>query len=293
MWKTVWQLLKSGTYSYQGLSNSIARYTLKGAENPKTCTWIFRAALFILAPKWKQAKRPSTDERINKMWYVRATEYYLAKKKRNEVRTCYNVEELGKHWAKRKSQVYQGHTLCDSIHMKCAAWANLERQKGDVWLPGAVGRRGNWEWLLAGPGFHSEVMETLSNCVMVIAAQSCEHTKKVTSLYTLKRLSLCYVKFYIMWKFYIIWTISQFLKNPTGLVLSHFLYSYRTWPKFKGIVLKLKDTINSKSSSSPGVVYHVTFCSPVNPLGHTQSSQNQRGKIRSLWIIFSSVLYLF
>lgn len=38
---------------------------------------MFRAALFITAKKWKRLKCTSTDEQINKMWYIHTTEYYL------------------------------------------------------------------------------------------------------------------------------------------------------------------------------------------------------------------------
>ena len=30
----------------------------------------FIAALFTIAKKWKQANYPSTDEWVNKMWYI-------------------------------------------------------------------------------------------------------------------------------------------------------------------------------------------------------------------------------
>ena len=36
------------------------------------------AAVFTIARTWKQPKRPSTDERIKKMWYIYTMEYYSA-----------------------------------------------------------------------------------------------------------------------------------------------------------------------------------------------------------------------
>ena len=36
----------------------------------------FIAALFTIAKTWKQPKCPSIDERIKKMWYIYAMEYY-------------------------------------------------------------------------------------------------------------------------------------------------------------------------------------------------------------------------
>ena len=44
---------------------------------------MFTAALFTIARIWKQPKRPSTDERIKKMWHIYIMEYYSAIK-RNE-----------------------------------------------------------------------------------------------------------------------------------------------------------------------------------------------------------------
>lgn len=39
----------------------------------KTCAWKFIAALFVIAPNWKQLKR-SSSEWINKLWYANSME---------------------------------------------------------------------------------------------------------------------------------------------------------------------------------------------------------------------------
>ena len=41
---------------------------------------MFTAALFTVAKMWKQAKCPSTEERIKKMWYMYTMEYYSVMK---------------------------------------------------------------------------------------------------------------------------------------------------------------------------------------------------------------------
>jgi hypothetical protein len=43
--------------------------------NKKTCSTMFIAALFIIARSWIE---PSTEERIQKMWYIYTMEYYSA-----------------------------------------------------------------------------------------------------------------------------------------------------------------------------------------------------------------------
>ena len=42
---------------------------------------MFTAALFTIAKTWKQTKCPSTDEWINKKWYIHTMEYYSPIKK--------------------------------------------------------------------------------------------------------------------------------------------------------------------------------------------------------------------
>lgn len=39
---------------------------------------LFIAALFLLAPKWKQLTWPLADEWINQMWYIHTMGYHLA-----------------------------------------------------------------------------------------------------------------------------------------------------------------------------------------------------------------------
>ena len=46
-----------------------------------TCSTMFIAALFIIARSWKEPRFPSTEEWIQKMWYIYTMEYYSAIKK--------------------------------------------------------------------------------------------------------------------------------------------------------------------------------------------------------------------
>ena len=51
-------------------------YPEKTIIQKDTCTPIFIAALFTIARTWEQPKCPSTEEWIQKMWYIYRTEYY-------------------------------------------------------------------------------------------------------------------------------------------------------------------------------------------------------------------------
>ena len=43
-----------------------------------TCSTMFIAALFIIVGSWKDPRCPSTEEWIQKMWYIYTMEYYTA-----------------------------------------------------------------------------------------------------------------------------------------------------------------------------------------------------------------------
>jgi hypothetical protein len=43
--------------------------------NKDTCSTMFIAALFIIARSWKEPRCPSTEEWIQKMWYIYTKEY--------------------------------------------------------------------------------------------------------------------------------------------------------------------------------------------------------------------------
>ena len=53
------------------------------ASKKHTCSTMFIAALFLIARSWKEPRCPSTEEWIQKMWYIYIMEYYSAIKKMN------------------------------------------------------------------------------------------------------------------------------------------------------------------------------------------------------------------
>ena len=46
--------------------------------NKDTCSTVFIAALYIIARSWKEPRYPTSEEWIQKMWYIYTTEYYSA-----------------------------------------------------------------------------------------------------------------------------------------------------------------------------------------------------------------------
>ena len=58
------------------------------------------------------------DEWINKMWYIHTVEYYSTFKKEGNSATCYNMDDPGGHYAKRKKPITKGQILHDSTYMR-------------------------------------------------------------------------------------------------------------------------------------------------------------------------------
>jgi hypothetical protein len=70
-------------YTFTGISSNTAPLLGIYPEdaptgNKDTCSTMFIAALFIIARSWKEARCPSTEEWIQKMWYIYTMEYYAA-----------------------------------------------------------------------------------------------------------------------------------------------------------------------------------------------------------------------
>ena len=64
------------------LSNTTSRNIPEETKTEKdTCTPTLTAALFTIAVTWKQARGPSTDEWIKKVWYIYRVEHYSAIKR--------------------------------------------------------------------------------------------------------------------------------------------------------------------------------------------------------------------
>jgi hypothetical protein len=79
LWKSVWQFLrKLDIVRLEDpaipLLGIYPEYVPTG--NKDTCSTMFIAALSIIARSWKEPRCPSTEEWIQKMWYIYKMEYY-------------------------------------------------------------------------------------------------------------------------------------------------------------------------------------------------------------------------
>jgi hypothetical protein len=62
--------------------------------NKDTCFTTFIPALFIIARSWKEPRCPSTEEWIQKIWYIYIVVYYLADKNDEFMKLLGNLMEL-------------------------------------------------------------------------------------------------------------------------------------------------------------------------------------------------------
>ena len=137
VWNTVWWFFKNKKLKYKILFDP--------AISTKVGIWIgiclsmFRAALFIIAKRWKEPRCPLMDEWTNIMWYICATEYYPVLK-RNEIliHDTIRVKLENIMWSERSQS--QKDKYCVSLF-------HSERQSATVVTRGW--RREDWDLLLS------------------------------------------------------------------------------------------------------------------------------------------------
>ena len=86
LWKSVWRFLKKlGMLLPE--DSVIPLLDLYPEDSPvcnkHTCSTMFIEALFIIARSWEEPRCPSTEEWIQKIWYIYTMEYYSAIKTMN------------------------------------------------------------------------------------------------------------------------------------------------------------------------------------------------------------------
>jgi hypothetical protein len=77
-----------------------------------TCSTMFIAALFIIARSSKEPSYPSTDEWIQKMWYIYRMEYYSAIKNDDFMKFLGKWMELENIILSEITKSQRTHTIC-------------------------------------------------------------------------------------------------------------------------------------------------------------------------------------
>jgi hypothetical protein len=85
---------------------------------------MFIAALFIIARSWKEPRCPSTEEWIQKMWYIYTMEYYSAIKKNEFMKFLAKWMDLE---ACSFQQIRLGASLRGDFFLRM--WKNLQRAR--------------------------------------------------------------------------------------------------------------------------------------------------------------------
>jgi hypothetical protein len=81
LWKSVWRFLRKLDIVLPE-DPAIPLLGIYPEDDPNgnkdTCSTMFIAALFIITRSWKEPRCPSTEEWIQKVWYIFTMEYYSA-----------------------------------------------------------------------------------------------------------------------------------------------------------------------------------------------------------------------
>ena len=83
LWKMSWRFLRKLGIKppYDPAIPLLGIYPEETKTEKDTCIPLFTATLFTIVRTWKQPRCPSTDEWINKSWYIYTMEYYSAIKR--------------------------------------------------------------------------------------------------------------------------------------------------------------------------------------------------------------------
>ena len=113
LWEMVWRLLKNLGIkpSYDPATPLLGIYPEEIKTEKYTCTPMFTAALFSIARTWKQPRCPSTDEWIQKLWYIYTMKYYSAIKRNTFESVLMRWTKLEPIIQSEVSQKYKYHIL--------------------------------------------------------------------------------------------------------------------------------------------------------------------------------------
>jgi hypothetical protein len=100
LWKSVWPflreldivLLEDPAIPFLGIyPENVA------TGNKDTCSKYVHSSLFIIARSWKEPRHPSTEEWIQKIWYIYSMEYYSTIKKQRIYEILQQIDGSGEY----------------------------------------------------------------------------------------------------------------------------------------------------------------------------------------------------
>ena len=104
LWQAVWSFLKKLKMKlYYDPAILLLGLYLKSPETPiqkNLCTPMFITAQFTIAKCWKQAKCPSVNKWIKKLWYIHTMEFYAAERMKELIPFCNSMDGTREHYVK-------------------------------------------------------------------------------------------------------------------------------------------------------------------------------------------------
>ena len=113
LWKMIWRFFKKLVIKspYDPAILVLCIYPEETKIEKDTCIPLFIAAVFTIAGTWKQHRYLSTDEWIQKLWYIYTMEYYSAIKRNTFESVLMRWMKLEPIIQSEVSQKHKYHTL--------------------------------------------------------------------------------------------------------------------------------------------------------------------------------------
>lgn len=87
---------------------------------------MFKTALSKINKRWKQAKCPTMEEQVSKLWCIHTI--FLSYKKEYSTEICYNMEEPENTVLSKRNQTRKVTYCMIPFKMKYQEWVNLYRE---------------------------------------------------------------------------------------------------------------------------------------------------------------------
>jgi hypothetical protein len=121
--------------------------------NKGTCSTMFTAALFLIARSWIEPRCPSTEEWIQKMWYIYTMEYYSAIKNNDFMKFLgrwMELENILSEVTQSQKNTHGMHSLISGYYPRSLEYPRYnsqttlssKRRKTNMWVRLSVLERG-------------------------------------------------------------------------------------------------------------------------------------------------------